>query len=92
MIRDRLQEEKSEWRPNKWTKIRTPRWCSCLISAGLSMRTRRAWGSNAKPDGARGGSTQTGRPSSRPPRTPSLCLSLDRSEPLERVQASGPRR
>ncbi|XP_029301174.1 epithelial cell-transforming sequence 2 oncogene-like [Cottoperca gobio] len=88
VIRDKLQEEKRH-----------------------SMRTRRVWGSYTKPEGARGGSTQTGRPSSAitfsswpslswPPRTvgsPSVCLSLDREQPmtaaqsLERVQTSGPR-
>ncbi|XP_076579684.1 epithelial cell-transforming sequence 2 oncogene-like [Chaetodon auriga] len=58
----------------------------------LSLRTRRAWSSHTKPDGAR--SAQTGRPSSGltvsswpslswPPRaagSSSLCLSLDRGE------------
>lgn len=67
-----------------------------VIFAGLSMRTRRAWGSYTKPEGARGGSAQTGRPNSGvtfsswpslsgPPRTvgsPSLCLSLDRGRPM----------
>ncbi|XP_044044502.1 epithelial cell-transforming sequence 2 oncogene-like [Siniperca chuatsi] len=62
----------------------------------LSMRTRRAWGSYTKPEGARGGITQTGRPSSGitftswpslscPPRTvgsPSLSLHLDRGQPM----------
>ncbi|XP_073318273.1 epithelial cell-transforming sequence 2 oncogene-like [Pagrus major] len=78
MIRDKLQEEKR-----------------------LSMRTRRAWGSYTKPGGDRGGRPSSGLtfrswPSlSWPPRTagsPSLCLSLDRGQPmtaapsLERVQ------
>ncbi|XP_074482734.1 epithelial cell-transforming sequence 2 oncogene-like isoform X2 [Sebastes fasciatus] len=66
-----------------------------------SLRTRRAWGSYTKPEGARGGSTQTGRPSSGitfsswpslswPPRTvasPSLCLSLDRGQPTTAAQS-----
>nr|XP_046238886.1 epithelial cell-transforming sequence 2 oncogene-like [Scatophagus argus] len=87
LIRDKLQEEKS-----------------------LSVRTRRAWGSYTKPDGAGGGSAQTGRPSSgltlsswpslswlpRTDGSPSLCLSLDRGQPvtaapsLDRVETSRP--
>ncbi|XP_068575995.1 epithelial cell-transforming sequence 2 oncogene-like [Cebidichthys violaceus] len=87
MIRDKLQEEKKH-----------------------AMRTRKAWGSYTKPEAARGGRTQTGRPGSGitfsswpslswPPRTvgsPSVCLSLDRGQPmtaaqsLEGLQASSP--
>ncbi|XP_035533563.1 epithelial cell-transforming sequence 2 oncogene-like [Morone saxatilis] len=68
----------------------------------LSMRTRRAWGSYTKPEGARGGSVQTGRSSSGltfsswpslswPARTvgsPSLlCLSQDRGQPMTAAQS-----
>ncbi|XP_070711954.1 epithelial cell-transforming sequence 2 oncogene-like [Pempheris klunzingeri] len=67
----------------------------------LSMRTRRPWGSYTKPEGARGGSTQTWRPStgvtfssrpslSWPPRTvvsPSLSLSLERGEAMSASQS-----
>ncbi|XP_028427223.1 epithelial cell-transforming sequence 2 oncogene-like [Perca flavescens] len=66
-----------------------------------SMRTRRAWGSYAKPEGARGGSAETGRLSSGrtfsswpsiswPPRTvgsPSLWSSLDRGQPMTTAQS-----
>ncbi|XP_070786926.1 epithelial cell-transforming sequence 2 oncogene-like [Enoplosus armatus] len=67
----------------------------------LSMRTRRAWGSYTKPEGARAGSAQTGRPSSGltfsswpslswPPRTvasPIPSLSLDRGQPMTAAQS-----
>lgn len=73
-----------------------------VIFAGLSMRTRRPWGSYAKPEEVRRGSTQTGRTSARlmlsslPPLSwsSSLCLSLDKrqsvsaTECVEKVQAS----
>ncbi|XP_049918915.1 epithelial cell-transforming sequence 2 oncogene-like [Epinephelus moara] len=79
MIRDKLQEEKRQ-----------------------SLRSRRACGGYTKPEGARGGSTQTGRPSSGitfsswpslswPQRTvgsSSLCLSLDRGQPMTEAQSS----
>ncbi|XP_045915002.1 epithelial cell-transforming sequence 2 oncogene-like [Micropterus dolomieu] len=59
----------------------------------LSMRTRRAWGSYTKPEGVRGGSTQTTRPSSRTftsllswptsnVKSSSLGLSPDRRQPM----------
>ncbi|XP_049426261.1 epithelial cell-transforming sequence 2 oncogene-like isoform X2 [Epinephelus fuscoguttatus] len=79
MIRDKLQEEKRQ-----------------------SLRSGRAWGSYTKSEGAKGGSTQTGRPSSGitlsswpslswPQRTvgsSSLCLSLDRGQPMTEAQSS----
>ncbi|KAA8579722.1 hypothetical protein FQN60_006815, partial [Etheostoma spectabile] len=66
-----------------------------------SMRTRRAWGSYTKAEGARGGRTETGRPSSGitfsswpslswPPRTvgsPSLWSSPDRGQPMTAAQS-----
>ncbi|XP_018516508.1 epithelial cell-transforming sequence 2 oncogene-like [Lates calcarifer] len=66
-----------------------------------SMRTRRAWGSYTKQEGVRGGSTQTGRPSSGltfsswpslswPPRTvgsSSLSLSLDGGQSTSAAQS-----
>ncbi|KAM8902595.1 epithelial cell-transforming sequence 2 oncogene-like isoform 2-T2 [Spinachia spinachia] len=64
-----------------------------------SMRTRRAWGSYTKPEAPGGGRSQTSLPAlSRPQRTvvsPSVCLSLDRGQPVaaaQRVQASNPHR
>ncbi|TNN63880.1 Epithelial cell-transforming sequence 2 oncogene-like [Liparis tanakae] len=66
-----------------------------------ALRTRKAWGSYTKPQGATGGGTQTGRPGSGitssswpvlswPPRTagsPSVCLSLDRGQPTTAAQS-----
>ncbi|XP_040056103.2 epithelial cell-transforming sequence 2 oncogene-like isoform X1 [Gasterosteus aculeatus] len=85
MIRDKLRKEKEH-----------------------SMRTRKPWGSYTKPQG--GGRDQTRRPNSgitsvslpalswpqRTLRSPSVCLSLDREQPLaatqslQRVQTSNP--
>lgn len=99
MIRNKLQEDKSEWKRKKSKETTnnctlTADICTSMIFAGLSLRTRRAWGSNTKPDGARGGGAQTKRPNSGLTFSswPSLswplravasasCLSLDRGEP-----------
>lgn len=63
MIRDKLQDEKSEWKEVGGSEYH-PSVLMSLMFSGLSLRTRRAWGSYTKPEGATGGSTQTGRPSS----------------------------
>lgn len=83
--------------------------CSSPV-AEHSMRTRKPWGSYTKPQG--GGRDQTRRPNSgitsvslpalswpqRTLRSPSVCLSLDREQPLaatqslQRVQTSNPHR
>ncbi|XP_054480022.1 epithelial cell-transforming sequence 2 oncogene-like [Anoplopoma fimbria] len=66
-----------------------------------SLRTRKAWGSYTKPEGARGGRTQTGRPGSGitfsswpslcwPPRavgSPSVCLSPDMGQTRTAAQS-----
>uniref|UniRef100_UPI0037E8D5E6 epithelial cell-transforming sequence 2 oncogene-like n=1 Tax=Semicossyphus pulcher TaxID=241346 RepID=UPI0037E8D5E6 len=58
----------------------------------LSMRTRRAWGGNTKPEGARGGGTNSGLTfSSWPPSlvgSPSLSLSLDGGQPVASASAA----
>ncbi|XP_034405247.1 epithelial cell-transforming sequence 2 oncogene-like [Cyclopterus lumpus] len=64
-----------------------------------SLRTRKAWGSYTKPQGARGAATQTGRPGSGtalgswpslswpPSGSPSACLGLDRGRPTTAAQS-----
>lgn len=71
----------------------------CLMSAGLSMRTRRAWGGYTKPGGDRGGRPGSGLTLRSWPSVSWTdgSLSLDRGRPLaaapspERVQTSSSR-
>ncbi|KAM3850738.1 epithelial cell-transforming sequence 2 oncogene-like [Diretmus argenteus] len=105
-IRERLQEEKSELgkeREKERERLR-PVFTSVVVFAGLSLRTRRVWGSNTQPGGgARSSCTPRQRPGSGatisswpslswPPRdggSTSLGLSLSQGRSMSPALSSG---